>query len=171
MQLPHFRPMFIRGLLPGHPGMDTIPYKTGTWVGINDNSLHYQIQLRLNTDIIACLGGKIVFAGEIRGGGNCIVLDCLDTDGGIIRFAYAHLSVISVAVGDFVVEGDKLGKMGYSGVGYADAHLHLTIVKNPTNSPDNPFADKGVIDPLTFFGLKECKEEGVPELYVKEGVL
>lgn len=79
-----------------------------------------------NRSILAADNGRIASAGWNSGGyGNRIVID--HNNG--IRTIYAHLSSISVSVGQKVSKGDKIGVMGRTGHA-TGVHLHFEVYKN-----------------------------------------
>lgn len=79
------------------------------------------------TNIAASQNGKVIFAGYQGGYGNLIVIRHANG----METAYAHLSRISVSVGDTVTQGQSIGKMGSTG-GSTGSHLHFEIRKNGT---------------------------------------
>lgn len=149
MITPIEKPLFIRGLSPDHPGIDVIPSGTGHWKGIPFNEFEERNNVRLNTDILAVSGGVIEFVGNLRGAGNTVVLNT-----GAFRFVYAHLSSVSVAIGQVVDMGEQLGKMGNTGMNDPEnlnIHLHLTVQTG--DFPSNEFFHSNIVDPMIFFNL------------------
>ena len=67
--------------------------------------------------------GRVVYAGWLGIYGNCIVLD----HGMGLQSLYAHLSSISVKVGDMVESDGLLGRTGSTGLAGGD-HLHFTML-------------------------------------------
>jgi len=69
---------------------------------------------------------------------------------------YAHLSEVAVSVGDFVSQGQVIGKSGNSGSRTTGAHLHFELRKNETCRFDGNFSPKTLgactIDPQPYFG-------------------
>lgn len=81
------------------------------------------------TSVLSIADGTVVHTGFVWDYGNNVIVEHV-TDGGIRLFSrYAHLSKISVKVGDEVSEGDKLGASGNTGNSYS-AHLHLEIYES-----------------------------------------
>lgn len=78
-----------------------------------------------NRTIKAADNGKVVFAGWDGGYGKKVIVDHQNG----YRTVYAHLSSISVSVGDTVPKGSKLGIMGSTG-NSTGIHLHFEIYKN-----------------------------------------
>ncbi|MCH5585154.1 peptidoglycan DD-metalloendopeptidase family protein [Shimazuella sp. AN120528] len=71
------------------------------------------------------LSGKVIQAGYHGGYGNMVMID----HGGGWVTLYAHLSRISVSIGEYLETGQRLGFMGETGnaTGY---HLHFEVHKN-----------------------------------------
>ncbi len=79
------------------------------------------------TEIFAAGSGKVIGAGVAGGYGNRIIID----HGGGLATLYAHLSRMSVAVGDSVVAGDLIGYVGSTGLS-TGPHLHFETRENGT---------------------------------------
>lgn len=82
-------------------------------------------------DILASAAGVVVHASNAPGASNYgryVVIEH-DIEGGRVYTLYAHLSEISVAPGQRVAQGERLGRMGYSGEGLnrERSHLHFEI--------------------------------------------
>ncbi|PZN32881.1 MAG: hypothetical protein DIU71_06455 [Proteobacteria bacterium] len=73
--------------------------------------------------VLAANHGRVLFAGWLGIYGNCVILD----HGMGLQSLYAHLSSISVAVGDSVAINQQLGRSGTTGLAVGD-HLHFTIL-------------------------------------------
>ncbi len=80
--------------------------------------------------------GKVVFAENFLGYGKMVIVD---HGNGYISL-YAHLSIISVEVGDDLKQGDVLGLVGDTG-SLGEPQLHFEIRRN--GQP---------VDPMHFFG-------------------
>jgi len=171
MTLPHYKPVFIRGLSENHVGLDTIPASTGHWQGMTREQKDAQNEKRLKFDIQSMLHGACVFAGVMAGAGNTVIVDSYDGNN-YFRFAYAHLNELFVKENEYIAEGQALGKMGFSGVDVDNIHLHLTVVKNPEflDNPIKVFQDSGIIDPMLFFSKKWNAKEGAYILEIREGI-
>lgn len=89
--------------------------------------LHKGIDIARPSDrtIIAADNGKIKFAGRSGGYGNKVVIDHQNG----FETVYAHLSSISVNVGQSVSQGTQIGIMGSTG-NSTGVHLHFEIYKN-----------------------------------------
>jgi len=90
------------------------------------------------TRIMATADGQVTFAGQIRGGGNTILI----SHGFGFESKYCQLDQILVTTGKKVKRGDFIGTVGNSGKSMAP-HLHYEVIVKGT--PVNPvnffFAD------------------------------
>jgi murein DD-endopeptidase MepM/ murein hydrolase activator NlpD len=106
--------------------------------------------------LFAFMGGTVVHAGEGKTGsgfggfGNVIAL--LDINGSI-QF-YAHLSCVSVKVGEVVKAGQEVGKQGNTGHS-AGSHLHFEV---RTNGNASGFGFGSNTEPTAYL-QKYMKEE------------
>lgn len=83
--------------------------------------------------VYAYTDGKVVQAGWNGGYGNSILIN----HGNGLQTRYAHLSKISVKVGQKVTTGQRIGSVGSSGVS-TGPHLHFEVLKNgKTTNPLN----------------------------------
>jgi murein DD-endopeptidase MepM/ murein hydrolase activator NlpD len=80
------------------------------------------------TPIKAAASGKVIKAGWSNGGGGNVVT--IDHGNGYFT-SYAHQSAINVKVGDFVRQGDVIGKVGSTGFS-TGPHLHWELLKGGT---------------------------------------
>lgn len=80
---------------------------------------------KLGSDVIAVASGVVVYAGRKDGYGNLVEID--HGKGVITR--YGHHDELKVDVGDFVKQGDVIGKMGNSGRS-TGPHVHLEVLRN-----------------------------------------
>jgi len=94
---------------------------------------HYAIDLadRSKPPIWAPAGGTVekVSVGTWGGGyGNHIIIN----HGGGLKTLYAHLDSVNVSVGDYVNQGDVIGKMGNTGrvYGVTGIHLHWEVMQD-----------------------------------------
>ena len=88
-------------------------------------SFHTGIDIGGNTGdlIVASLSGKVVSAGWYNSVyGNVVIIN----HGNNIQTFYAHLSEVFVQVGQEVIAGSSIGKMGSTGLS-TGAHLHFEI--------------------------------------------
>ncbi|MEZ0537321.1 murein hydrolase activator EnvC [Caldicellulosiruptoraceae bacterium PP1] len=73
-------------------------------------------------NVLAASDGEIIYAGWISGYGQAIIID----HGSNITTLYAHLSNISVRVGQIVKKGEKIGNVGSTGYS-TGPHLHFEV--------------------------------------------
>ncbi|WP_300671491.1 M23 family metallopeptidase [Soonwooa sp.] len=83
------------------------------------------------SDVVAAAAGKVIFAGEKGGYGNCVII----SHGNGLATLYGHLSSISVATNQEVKVGELIAKSGNTGRS-TGPHLHYEVHKN--NTPVNP---------------------------------
>ena len=96
------------------------------------------------TPVLATLSGKVVLAGYLPLTGNTVIID----HGWGLMSLYAHLSEIKVKYGQFVKQGQIIGKVGSTGRS-TGPHLHFGIYLNDV-----------AVDPLEFLKLKLKPAEG-----------
>jgi murein DD-endopeptidase MepM/ murein hydrolase activator NlpD len=77
--------------------------------------------------VAAAAAGEVVFAGELPGFGNLVLLK---HDGGWVT-AYAHLSKVGVKMRDRVIQGQDVGQVGQTGL-VDRPQLHFEIRYAPT---------------------------------------
>jgi murein DD-endopeptidase MepM/ murein hydrolase activator NlpD len=80
------------------------------------------MQAAYGTPVRSCTDGVVSFAGWQSGYGWMVVVDHREDKATL----YAHLSVISVQVGDVMFSGSKIGEVGSSGAA-TGAHLHFEV--------------------------------------------
>lgn len=83
------------------------------------------------SDVQCTATGKVIFAGEKGGYGNCVII----SHGNGLATLYGHLSSINVKTNDNVKVGQVIAKSGNSGRS-TGPHLHYEVHKN--NTPVNP---------------------------------
>jgi murein DD-endopeptidase MepM/ murein hydrolase activator NlpD len=96
-------------------------------------------QVHLGTDLASTRGaaitasntGHVLFAGSLGIYGNCVILD----HGMGVQSLYAHLSSVTVEVGDRINRGETIGKSGSTGLAGGD-HLHFSMLV--AGHPVNP---------------------------------
>ncbi|UKT62911.1 M23 family metallopeptidase [Pedobacter mucosus] len=77
-------------------------------------------------DVVKCTAsGKVIYASSRGGYGNCIVIQ----HGNGFQTYYGHLSKILVKVGENVIAGNRIGKVGSTGRS-TGPHLHYEVHKN-----------------------------------------
>jgi len=114
-----------------HPLNETFQYTSG--FGPRWGTMHYGTDMaaKHGSAILATADGVINFAGWEKGYGKLIKIK---HDFGYVT-RYAHLSKISVSVGQRISQGDRIGKMGNTGRS-TGTHLHYEIRRN--GKPINP---------------------------------
>ncbi len=85
----------------------------------------------MGTDVYCAAQGKVIFAGQKSGYGNCIIIE----HGNGLATLYGHLSKILVDANQQVKIGDVIAKVGSTGRS-TGPHLHYEVRKN--NTPINP---------------------------------
>ncbi len=102
-------------------------YVTSSYGGRTLNGkydFHYGVDLRASTgtSVYASDGGKIIYAGTLGTYGKLVKIE---HDNGDVTY-YAHLSSISVKVGDRVYKGQVIAKSGATG-NVTGPHLHFEL--------------------------------------------
>ena len=97
---------------------------------------HYGIDIaeKNGKPIFSVASGKIVKAQWNGGYGNYIEID---HGNGLISF-YGHLNSYNVKAGDYVTQGQVIGKVGSTGYSTGN-HLHFGVISNKSN-----------VDPLKY---------------------
>jgi murein DD-endopeptidase MepM/ murein hydrolase activator NlpD len=90
-----------------------------------DHQTHLGFDLArvVNTPIVASNRGKVLFADELGIYGRAVIID----HGMGLQSLYAHMSSISVKVGDEVKKEQEIGRSGMTGLAAGD-HLHYTML-------------------------------------------
>ncbi len=121
-------PKASRGVAAGSMVRPAAGPRTG-WFGEGRRShRHTGIDFDGNTGdrVVAAAAGEVVHAGNAPSGysgyGRMVLID----HGGGITTLYAHLSRLSVSVGDRVVPGEAIGAIGTSG-NVTGSHLHFEV--------------------------------------------
>ncbi|KFF00053.1 peptidase M23 [Chryseobacterium formosense] len=89
------------------------------------------IAVPFGSDVMATAAGKVIFAGQKGGYGNCIIV----SHGNGLATLYGHLSQLVAKTNDKVKVGQVIAKSGNSGRS-TGPHLHYEVHKN--NAPVNP---------------------------------
>ncbi len=138
-------------------------YHTGA--DLNLNSPYWDADA--NTPVYAAASGVVVFADRLAGWGNVIVIrhDPLITNGQQLYGRYAHVTDIKVRVGDRVVRGQQIAKVG-NAEGLFPYHLHFDLsptsilMSQPFHWPkmDRTSLRTNYIDPQDFILNNRPKE-------------
>lgn len=124
----------------GLKGIQTKPYNqkgslrddklgSGEWKSRRGKKKHSGIDIAgdLNQSVVATRGGKVTFAGPIRGYGKTV--EITHDDGSISK--YHHLNDIFVNTKDVGSMGEAIGTLGQTGnAGGTNPHVDFEIVKN-----------------------------------------
>jgi len=89
------------------------------------------IAVPFGSDVMATAAGKVIFAGQKGGYGNCVIV----SHGNGLATLYGHLSQLVAKTNDKVKVGQVIAKSGNSGRS-TGPHLHYEVHKN--NAPVNP---------------------------------
>lgn len=84
--------------------------------------------------VVAADAGTVVQAGYNGSYGNCIIIQ----HSGGVRTLYAHCSSLNVSVGQYVYQGQAIGRVGNSGFSFG-AHLHFEVHVNGRKVNPNPY--------------------------------
>jgi len=144
-------------------GTPSEAYHTG--VDLNMNEPYWDADA--HSPVYAAASGTVTFADRLAGWGNVIVIrhDPLVTTGKVLYGRYAHVEDIRVKVGDRVVRGQQISKVG-NAEGLFAYHLHFDLsptailASQPWHWPklnrDNLLAN--YIDPLDFIRNNRPKD-------------
>lgn len=115
---------FARPFAMPRPPYLTAPYGDHRVINGVTQSIHYGIDLDGSTGdpIYATQAGDVVMVRECFGSGGTVLLH----HGGRLFSAYFHMSAFDVKVGEKVVQGQLLGKVGKSGR-VTGPHLHFGV--------------------------------------------
>ena len=90
----------------------------------------------IGTPILAAARGRVSFAGQRSGYGNCLEID--HGDGLVTR--YAHMSAFRARLGDQVKAGQVIGAIGSTGRS-TGPHLHFEVRINDRPVNPRPFLE------------------------------
>ena len=100
----------------------------------------------MGTDIIASAAGEVIQVSKNYSATSGYGAYVLIQHDGEYKTKYAHMSLVSVEVGDYVEQGQKIGEVGSSG-GSTGPHIHFEILKNNTVDDPAKYVDfKGACD-------------------------
>lgn len=100
-------------------------YRTATIRGMTSNHQAIDIGMPIGSGVWASCGGVVSHAGWMSSYGYCVFIE--HPDGKQTR--YAHMSRVSVSKGQTVVQGQKIGLSGNTGVS-TGPHLHFEMRQN-----------------------------------------
>jgi murein DD-endopeptidase MepM/ murein hydrolase activator NlpD len=125
-------PQLLWGGVPFHPFTNSAvesafaDARTYVYQGRDvDHQTHLGFDLAkvVNTPIVASNRGKVLYADDLGIYGRTVIID----HGMGLQSLYAHLSSITVKVGDEVQKEQELGRSGMTGMAAGD-HLHYTML-------------------------------------------
>ncbi|MDR3281165.1 MAG: peptidoglycan DD-metalloendopeptidase family protein [Synergistaceae bacterium] len=128
-------PVYYKGGKVAWPlrGKITSPYGTRIHPVFKTKATHTGIDIDGNRGdpVRAAADGEVLYTGWLRGYGQVVILD----HGGDLTTVYAHLSGIDTAENAKVKTGDKIGRVGSTGVATGN-HLHFEVrVNGNTTDP------------------------------------
>ena len=98
------------------------------------------------TDVLASAAGEVIAVSKDYSSTVGYGAYVLIQHDGEYKSKYAHMSLVTVDVGDQVEQGQKIGEVGFSG-GSTGPHIHFEILKNNTVDDPAKYVDfKGVCD-------------------------
>lgn len=123
--------------------------------GISGASTNHQavdIAAPTGTDVGATIAGVVTRVSSSGGYGNSVEITSTDADGNTIVTKYSHLDNFGVAVGDSIVQGQKIGEVGNTGTS-SGSHLDFKLGVNgewvdPTQYLD--LAAAGIVDGTSY---------------------
>ncbi|MNW28648.1 Murein DD-endopeptidase MepM [compost metagenome] len=122
-----------------------------------------------NGEIKAFVGGEVLHAKEGATGsgfGNYGITVAIKDDKGYLH-VYAHLSSVSVKVGQKVVQGQVVGRQGSTGIS-SGPHLHYEVRKASTPSFGYTTTEDGVVEPTQYLKSYYATEQKEEEPMTKE---
>ncbi|HBE12568.1 MAG TPA: hypothetical protein DCY74_00215, partial [Clostridiales bacterium] len=122
-------------VIEGADGIKTCYDKMKTiQVKVGDKVTEKTVLGKRQTPIIAAASGTVIFAEYNADYGKEVLID----HGNGLVTCYAHLSVISVEVGQTVTQGEEIGKMGCTGV-VTGLHVHFEVRVNDVQVNPVPY--------------------------------
>ena len=120
--------------------------------GASTNHQAVDIAAPTGTDVGATIAGVVTRVSSSGGYGNSVEITSTDADGNTIVTKYSHLDNFGVAVGDSIVQGQKIGEVGNTGTS-SGSHLDFKLGVNgewvdPTQYLD--LAAAGIVDGTSY---------------------
>jgi murein DD-endopeptidase MepM/ murein hydrolase activator NlpD len=120
------------------------------------------IQNYLGTSILAVANGTVLYAGSDEQEqfgpqkdfyGNLVVIlhDFVASNGQPVYSLYGHMSSVAVEAGDYVMQGQKIGEVGATGVALG-AHLHLEVRLGDPHAYGNTYNPDLWLQPWPTYG-------------------
>ncbi|OPG98412.1 hypothetical protein B2I21_08665 [Chryseobacterium mucoviscidosis] len=126
-----------------------------------------------NGPLYAFVGGEVLHAkmGVTGSGfGNYGNTVAIRDDKGYLH-VYAHMSSVSVSVGQHVKQGDKIGNQGSTGIS-TGPHLHYEIRKKTSPSFGFTVDESGVVEPtqylINYYGQQPTVDKGEEPMTAEE---
>ncbi|WP_312369337.1 murein hydrolase activator EnvC family protein [Lachnoclostridium sp.] len=114
--------------LPGDPNIySRFGYRNAPTAGASTYHRGVDIGGAMGANIVASLAGRVVAASYSLSSGNYITID----HGNGVQTRYLHCSKLLVGVGDTVMQGQVIAKVGSTGIS-TGPHLHFSLVLNGT---------------------------------------
>lgn len=92
--------------------------------------------------VCASKSGSVIYAGWNGGYGNCVIID----HGSGVQTLYAHMSYISVSVGNYVSQGTTVGGLGSTG-NSTGTHCHFEIIIDGYQTDPLPYLSGWELEP------------------------
>lgn len=120
----HLGPLWEGAFIKPLTGEKTSDFGQIRYVNDIDHGRHsgWDLAAKSGVPVAAMNRGNVIFAGMLYSSGNTVVIH----HGLDVYTSYAHLSKIDVKVGDTVAKGQRVGKVGKTGLA-TGPHLHLTV--------------------------------------------
>ena len=113
------------------------------------------------SEYVAVTNGTITFVGFLGGGGYTVTLTDDNTENGIIKYSYCHSDPnLIVTVGQKVVKGQVIGKVGPKNVYGVEGNRYYDSKGNPTNG--------ATTGPHLHFGMRVNGEYVNPLNYLRK---
>lgn len=113
------------------------------------------------SEYVAVTNGTITFVGFLGGGGYTVTLTDDNTENGIIKYSYCHSDPnLIVSVGQKVVKGQVIGKVGPKNVYGVEGNRYYDSKGNPTNG--------ATTGPHLHFGMRVNGEYVNPLNYLRK---
>lgn len=114
--------------LPGDPNIySRFGYRNAPTAGASTYHRGVDIGGAMGANIVASLAGRVVTATYSTSSGNYITID----HGNGVQTSYLHCSKLLVSVGDTIMQGQVIAKVGSTGIS-TGPHLHFSLILNGT---------------------------------------
>lgn len=114
--------------LPGDPNIySRFGYRNAPTAGASTYHRGVDIGGAMGANIVASLAGRVVVSTYSTSSGNYITID----HGNGVQTSYLHCSKLLVSVGDTIMQGQVIAKVGSTGIS-TGPHLHFSLILNGT---------------------------------------